>query len=114
MLKANIFSSPGFKSGWEITGSAAMTAGVLIVTIKDGNYTNKISGISHTLNKVVGNVKVTKSTSGNDTLLTFEAFEVDGETPLDDELLDFAFFISNEVNPTDSSMLVHDLDIQIS
>jgi hypothetical protein len=113
MIKANLFNNPGQRNGWDIIGSKAMTSGVLVVTVNDGDYTSKISGISHTLRAVVGIVKCTVSLSSGNTLLTFEAFEVDGTTPLAAQVLDFSFFVSNDTNPTDSSMTTIDLDSQV-
>lgn len=113
MIKANLFNNPGQRNGWDIIGSKAMTDGVLVVTVNDGDYRNKISAISHTLREVIGIVKVTLSLSDGNTVLTFEAFDIDGETPLAAQVLDFSFFVSNDTNPTDSSMTTIDLDSQV-
>lgn len=113
MIKANYLDYPGFKKGWDIVGRSAMSSGVVTVTIKSGDYSSKISGISHTIEAAYGFTKVAITTSNGDTILTFTSVGTNGSTLLTTQVLNFGFFISVDTNPTDSSMITHNLDIQV-
>ena len=113
MITVNQLDYPAHKKGWRIEGSVALSSGTKDITIKSGDYTEKISGMSLALKGAYGFLKRAVATSGNDTVITITGVSTDGSTALTSEVVDFGFFVSVDTNPTGNDMIVHNLDAQI-